>query len=101
MSEFNRLKTGRRLPALDVAGAEALAAGALAFLAEDQRRLLAFLDASGSSPEALRRSAGSRETALAVLEHLLGDESQLLIFTTHAGIPPERVHMALHLLQRT
>jgi Protein of unknown function (DUF3572) len=91
----------RRRPALTAQGAEALAAAALAFLADDLHRLSAFLEATGSSPDDLRASAASRDTAVATLEHLLANESELLVFTAHADTTPEAVHVALHLLQGT
>jgi hypothetical protein len=94
---MNRLKTPKAR--LDAGRAEALAAEALAYLAEDPGRLIRFMRETGIGPDELRASAGSLETAIAVLDYLLSDESLLLVFTSEKGLNPETVAPALQLLQ--
>ena len=72
-----------------VVDAETVALGALAFIAEDERRLARFLGATGIALEDLRARAGERSTLQAALGHLLEDESLLLVHATAAGLPPE------------
>lgn len=87
-----------RAPRLDRAGAETMAAQAMAFLAEDGARLVAFCRASGIEPAELARAAGAPETLRAVLEHLAADDSLLLVFTSARAIEPQQVHQAIALL---
>ncbi|MBV1694029.1 MAG: DUF3572 family protein [Hyphomicrobiales bacterium] len=87
-----------RAQAMRESDAEALAATALAFLAEDAGRLVAFCRAAGIEPTSLAASAGERETLRAVLEHLAGDESMLLVFTSTRDIGPDAIHAAIRLL---
>ncbi len=84
---------------LDAERAETIAAEGLAFLAEDPSRLVRFMRDTGIGPDELRAAAGSRDTAIAVLEHLLSDESMLLVFTSEKGLQPEIAARALQLLQ--
>lgn len=74
--------------------AEALAAQALAFLTEDEQRLVRFLSLSGMSPADLARQAGETGTLGAVIDHLAADDSLLLVFTSGAGIEPTDVLQA-------
>jgi hypothetical protein len=71
--------------------ADEIAAAALAFLAEEPARLVAFLEASGLTPAALRAEIGRPHTMAAVLAHLLADESLLLVFAASKDIRPEWV----------
>ena len=91
----------KRQSAIPSAGeAEAIAAGALAFLAEEPERLLRFMEATGVEPATLSARAGSAEVLEAALNFLLADESALLTFAAGAGIAPERIAPALAVLQR-
>lgn len=90
----------KRLPP-DISEAEAIAAQALAFLAEDGPRLVRFLGLTGIDIPTLRARAGSREVLTAVLDHLSGDESLLLVFAAEAKLAPETVLAALDTLQPT
>jgi len=54
----------------------------------------------GVDPATLKESAGSRETALAILEFLLANEDLLVRFCEDAKLRPEAVHTALHRLDR-
>ena len=91
-----------RRPAIpDLAEAEAIAAGALAFIAEDGARLGAFMQATGVDPATLARDARGREMLEAVLAFLVEDDSAVMMFAVGAGIPPERVAIALAVLQRS
>jgi hypothetical protein len=74
--------------------AEAIAAQALLFLAEDSARLGRFLAETGLDPADFRD--GMRDTAMlaAVTAYLLADESALLAFAANAGLQPEDVARA-------
>lgn len=69
--------------------AERLALDALAWMAAQPEVLGAFLAASGTGPEALRRAAAEPEFLGFVLDHLLADETALTAFAAERGIPPE------------
>ncbi len=73
---------------------------ALAFLASDPTRLVAFLQATGMAPATLRSAIDAPSTLAAVLRYLLEDESLLLVFSTEAAIAPERIAPAAALLGR-
>jgi len=73
---------------------------ALAFLAVEPARLIAFLQATGMAPATLRAQSDAPATLGAVLRYLLEDESLLLVFCTEATIPPERIAPAAVLLAR-
>ncbi len=75
-------------------GAEMLAIGALAFIAEDPERMDAFLGATGIGPEAIRDAARSPDFLAGVLEHMLTDESLLLAFAERAGLDPAEIARA-------
>lgn len=82
--------------------AEALAIDALGFLAGEENRLAAFLQASGLAPADLRRAAGSVEFLAGVLDFLAADESLLLVFASARHIAPETVlHARQNLLPDT
>lgn len=74
--------------------AEAIAAKAFLFLAEDSGRLGRFLADTGLDPDALRDGLGDTALLSAVLGHVRSDESALLAFAANAGIPPEDVAAA-------
>jgi len=84
---------------MTVQRAEAIAATALAFVAQDVGRLTQFLSATGLSPQALRRDASSHRVLAAVLEHLAGDESLLLVFASGAQVSPAEIAPARDVLQ--
>ena len=71
---------------------------ALTFLAREPQRLMAFLAATGMSPQDLRASADADTTLLAVLQYLLDDESLLLVFTADTGAGPALVAPAAEVL---
>jgi hypothetical protein len=71
--------------------AEALSISALSFLASEEARLFAFLDATGLDPGSLREAASSPGFLLAVLEHVAADESLLLAFTANENIDPSAI----------
>ncbi len=79
--------------------AEALAATALAAVAEDPARLQRFMTDTGLSAEDLIARAAERDVLAAVLEHVAGDESLLLVVTANANVKPETLMQALHVLQ--
>ena len=86
--------------ALDRAGAEALAAEAMAFLTADEARLTRFLGDSGLDPGALAAalSDGGGGVIEAALEHVVSDESLLLVFASEIRRKPEELMMAHALL---
>ena len=95
------LKPARRGAIPSAEEAEAIAASALAFIAEDQARLMQFMQSTGVDPGTLSQRAGSREILEAALAYLVEDESALLVFAAGAGIQPERISPALAVLQRS
>jgi hypothetical protein len=80
------------------ADAEALAIQALGFLASDEDRIGAFLDATGVDPGSLRAAAGQPGFASGVLDHICSSDELLLAFAAYAEIKPERVAAARHAL---
>jgi hypothetical protein len=82
---------GRRLTR---ATAEAIAAQAFLFLAEESGRLGRFLADTGLDPDALRQGLGEPALLAAVLGHIRSDESSLLAFAANAGLAPEDVAAA-------
>lgn len=78
--------------------AEVLAAAALHYLAGESDRLHRFMALTGLEPDALRQSAGARETLGAVVGYLMSDERLLLGFCAETKRPPEAVQAAHTLL---
>ena len=87
--------------ALNYAGAEALAAQALAFLTSDEARLARFLADTGMAPQDLAAalSDGGGGVLSAALDHIVTDESLLLVFASDVRRKPEEIMLAQHLLQ--
>lgn len=98
MPAMERGRIGGRRPRLDRDGAMAIAAQAMAFLAEDADRLGRFLALTGLSPETLRGGIAQPALLGAVLDHLLSDEALLLAFAAAAELPPELPAAARRLL---
>ncbi len=69
--------------------AERLAIDALAWLAEDEEILLAFLGQAGAGIDDLRARAREPEFLGFVLDHLLAHESLLMSFCEARGLAPE------------
>lgn len=88
-----------KTPKLTSEDAEAIALQALGFLASDGARLMALLEATGSTPSDLRRMAETPGTLQAILDHITRDESLLLVFASEAGLDPTRVTEAALLLE--
>jgi hypothetical protein len=84
----------RRTGPITREAAEAIAAQALLFLAQDSARLGRFLAETGLDPRDFR--GGLREPAMlaAVMAYLMADESALLAFAANAGLEPEDVARA-------
>jgi uncharacterized protein DUF3572 len=78
--------------------AEAIAAQALGFIAEDSARLGRFLAESGLGPENVRRAAADPAFLPAVLDFILAHEADLLDFSAQQGINPRHVSAARGLL---
>ena len=74
--------------------AEAIAAQALLFLAEDSGRLGRFLMETGLDPGDFRDRVSDPTTLAAVMTYLMTDESALLAFAANAGLEPEDVTRA-------
>jgi hypothetical protein len=89
MKGKGKMAVGKERESLD--GAEALAIGALGFLAGDMERLGRFLATTGLGPENLRQAAGEPAFLASVLAYIAEDESLLLAFAADAGVRPERV----------
>lgn len=78
--------------------AEVIAINALTFLAGEERRLAAFMQSAGLTPEGLRQGLRSAEVQAGALDHLLGDERLLLFFCEETGLAPEAPARARRLL---
>ena len=80
------------------AQAETLALQALAWIAEDEDRLLRLLAETGLGLDELRERAGDPAFLGGVLDFLLGDEAMLLAFAAEADIAPTLPARARHSL---
>lgn len=76
------------------ARARQVAADALLHLAERPDQLLAFLEASGLSPEDLRLRMRSPELCAAVLDHVVQTDATALDFARALGIAPRELMAA-------
>ena len=79
--------------------AERLAIAVLSWLAQDEDRLLPFLQASGLAPGDLREAARHSGFLGAVLDHVMGDEPSLIACAEALEIKPERIAAAWQALQ--
>jgi hypothetical protein len=84
----------------NLAAARDIGFQALAFLTEDQDRLLRFLRLTGLEPAELAAQAQSLGLLAHVLDHLLQDEALLLMFTANAGIDPQWIAPSAEILHR-
>jgi hypothetical protein len=75
-----------------------LALQALAWLASDEDRLVRFLNLTGITPQALRKSLTDPISLGAVLDYLLAWEPLLIDFTNENALSPESVIVARHKL---
>lgn len=78
--------------------AEILSLEGLGWLAGDEEALTRFLSLSGADMDSLRDNAGSRDTALAVIEFLLAQEDLMLRFCEAMTLEPMTLHQARHAL---
>lgn len=78
--------------------ADALAAGALGFIAADPQELSRFLALTGIDPAAIRAAAAEPGFLGGVLAYIAGNERTLLAFAKHAGVAPQEVERALSVL---
>ncbi|MEM1065059.1 MAG: DUF3572 domain-containing protein [Pseudomonadota bacterium] len=69
--------------------AETIALQALAWIAEDEDLLPAFLAISGAEAGALREAAGDPGFLGAVLDFVLAEDPRVLAFCEMHGLPPE------------
>ena len=83
---------------LTLEAAEALAIGALGYLAAEPETLARFLALTGIEPAGLREMAGEPAFLGGVLDYLLGDEPLLLAYAAHAAVPPQEIAAARTLL---
>lgn len=83
---------------LTVESAEALAADALGYLAQDLEHLGRFLALSGIGPRELRQAAGDPGFLLGLLEFYMEHEALLLAFSESKGYRPTMVAAAHHIL---
>jgi hypothetical protein len=68
---------------------EDVAEAVLGWLADEPRRIAAFLDATGLAPGDIRAMAETPAFRAALIDHILGDERMLLSFCADCGLPPE------------
>ena len=80
-----------RATPITVDEAEALAARALQFLADEPRLLTRFLAVSGVAPQQLRRAAAEPGFLAGVLDFLLAHEPDLMAFSAASGRPPAEI----------
>jgi len=73
---------------------EALAIGALGFLAAEPSRLQRFLALSGLGPHNLRQAAADAGFLAAVLDYVASDEALLVAFAARQGYDPAAVARA-------
>ncbi len=78
----------------DHAVADSLAVDVLLWMVQDPDRLLPFLNATGLTPDALRRAAEDPTILDAVLDHVMADEPVLLACARALEVPPERIASA-------
>ncbi|MGK2739490.1 DUF3572 domain-containing protein [Tepidicaulis sp. LMO-SS28] len=69
--------------------AETIALQGLAYIAENESELLAFLDVTGVDIATLRANAASPHILAGVMDFLMMDDQRLLAFCEVAGVPPE------------
>ena len=81
------MREKRRTP-VGAAQAEALAARALQFLADEPRLLSRLLAFTGISPQSIRRAAAEPGFLTGVLDFLLAHEPDLLAFASASGCAP-------------
>lgn len=93
-----RQASERRDPGERRQPAEALAAQAFSFLAEDGERIRRFLDISGIDPTRIRSAAAEPGFLAGVLEYLGSDEALLLAFAQRIGIEPADIGRAHRVL---
>jgi hypothetical protein len=67
--------------------AETVALQALAWLLQADEHRVAFLSASGLSPDDLGRRASEPEILLAVIDFVLGDDARVMAFSDTAALP--------------
>jgi uncharacterized protein DUF3572 len=84
----------QKRPAYSRETAEMLAVQALAFIAEDDSRLGAFVASTGIAAQSIRAAAREPDFLAGVLEHILSDETLLIAFADGAGINPAEVPRA-------
>jgi hypothetical protein len=82
----------------ELSQANALAVGALVFLAADPDRMGRFLALTGIEPQTIRLAAREPGFLAGVLDHIAGDESLLLAFAEQNSIRPQDVTRARVLL---
>lgn len=92
------MRGSRRTGRITRESAEAMAAQAALFLAEDSGRIGRFLAETGLDPDYLRTRMADPDVLAAILRHLLSDEAALLAFTANARLMPEDVMRAEALL---
>jgi hypothetical protein len=85
---------GRNRSSIAPEAAEKQAIQALAFIAEEPKRLAPFLTATGLEADGIRQAAQEPGFLAGVLEHILGDENLLIAFAQSAGIDPAEVARA-------
>ncbi|WP_420558938.1 DUF3572 domain-containing protein [Tepidicaulis sp.] len=69
--------------------AETIALQGLAYIAENESELTAFLEATGVDIKTLRANASSPHILAGVIDFLMMDDKRLLAFCEEAGLPPE------------
>ena len=74
--------------------AEGIAIDVLSWLAQDEERVLTFLQATGLSPGDIRTAASDPDFLAGVLDHVMGEETALLACAKDLNLKPERIATA-------
>lgn len=77
---------------------ETIGLEALAFIAADEAEIGRFLQLSGLSVNDLRRTAGTTETLVSVMEYVMGHERTAKAFAEEQGYRPDELSRALFAL---
>ena len=81
---------------------DALAADMLAYLAEDEARILRFFDLTGLTPQTLRRAAERPNFSTSLIEYLAADDRLFLGFAKARNVDPAAIEfLRQRLTQRT
>jgi hypothetical protein len=91
VDEMQTLRTKASHKKMTIEEAESVGVRALSYIADDEKRLALFLDATGLRPETIRRATAAPGFLAAVLDHVAADEVLLLGLANALSTAPERI----------